>query len=363
LITRQRLPYATLFLIAANIVAAFVLLWVPNLVNFYGFQSSNPSIKTAITSLFLHQNVLHLLGNMLFLAAVGPAVELGAGRWRFLTVYMLGGFAGVVVHWIFSQKIGITPPLIGASGCISACIAYYSLRYYHIKVNIAPSIAVPVYWIILIWVVLQIGGAFINLGSVQAGTAYWAHVGGFAMGIILSLTFGAPREAHKERSKNMIGEMDGRSPGAKLAAANHHLKSHPNDETALREKADALAKLNEPDEEAACILQLMTLNIEGMEEELLLRLDRINRLENIPSLKRTMLADRYKTSLPDLSRLLLLSVIRVMNDNQRPDALFALACLDCDEFPENAGTWLKDLFANYPLHPASDLARARGWNP
>jgi membrane associated rhomboid family serine protease len=359
----QRLPVATLILIAANIGVAFALVWHPELVGDYGFNSAEPSVKTAFTSMFLHLNVLHLLGNMLFLAAVGPAVETGAGTLRFLTVYLLGGIAGVAMFWAFATKTGSPPPLIGASGCISACVAYYALRYHHLRANLAPNISVPVYWMIGIWLLLQVAGAFITVGSAVAGTAYWAHLGGFAMGLLLSLIFSASRHAHREIAYKKIDEMEHRSPGAKLAAADAVLKSDTSDVNALWEKCNALSLLNEPDEECSCLVKLLDVVPEVEQVEVLSRLDSINRLEQLTSLRRTMLAERLKTKNPDISRLLLLSVIRVMSDTQRPDALFALAALDHEEFPENATVWLRDLFANYPMHPAADVARAKGWNP
>jgi hypothetical protein len=97
---------------------------------------------------------------------------------------------------------------------------------------------------------LQIGGAFVSLGSVESGTAYWAHVGGFAMGLVLSIIFGAPQHAHRERAHEAIDQMDSRSPAAKLAAAELVLKTHPHDVKALRDKADALSLQNDSDEEA-----------------------------------------------------------------------------------------------------------------
>lgn len=359
----ERLPFATLCIIAVNIAAAFALVWDSSLATRFAFHPDAPSIRTAISSMFLHQNVLHLLGNMIFLAAVGPAVEEGAGVAKYLIVYLLGGFAGVIVHWAFSQHVVSPPPLLGASACVSACVAFYALRYFHQKVSIAPKFAVRIYWIVIIWVGLQILGAFDSLGSVQPGMAYWAHLGGFAMGLVLSLVFGAPQKAQLEIARQAIGEMDTRSPAAKLAAAELVLKSHPEDEQALMEKADALATLNEPDKEADCLLRLLDVTSETRHKEFLARLYMINRLEKMASRRRMFLADRYKADSPEVSRLLLVTVIRDMTDPERPDALYQLACLDEKAHPEDIHIWLKDLFTNYPLHPASDLARAKGWAP
>jgi len=313
--------------------------------------------------MFMHQNVLHLLGNMVFLAAVGPAVEIAAGSVRFVIVYFLGGFAGVIAHWFFTQGHLHTPPLIGASGCVSACIAYYAYRYYHLKVSIAPNWAVPIISIIALWVALQIAGAFINIGSTQGGAAYWDHLGGFVMGIILSLTFSAPRLAHLDIARHAVVEMGERSPAAKLAAANHLLRTLPDDPQALWQKAEALAQLNDIEEEANCLMRFLEMAPENEHPDALIRLDKIGRLDLFSSRQRTKLADHYRAELPDLSRLLLLSVVRVMSDDERPDALYALACLDRDDYPDSAKSWIKELYARYPMHPASDLARAKGWAP
>jgi membrane associated rhomboid family serine protease len=77
---RRSSPVVTLLLIAGNILAAFALLFNPELAFAFGFRPDHPSLAGAISCLFLHSNVVHLLGNMVFLAAVGVAVELAAGR-------------------------------------------------------------------------------------------------------------------------------------------------------------------------------------------------------------------------------------------------------------------------------------------
>ena len=76
----RRVPVLTLLLIAANMVAAFALFVYPDFAVELGFRPNHPSLVGAITGLFLHANLFHLLGNMVFLAAVGAAVEGGAAR-------------------------------------------------------------------------------------------------------------------------------------------------------------------------------------------------------------------------------------------------------------------------------------------
>ena len=85
----------TLVLVAANLAVAFFAPFSPMMANF-AFDPFKPNLLSALTCLFLHDpsNILHLLGNMVFLAAVGPLVESSLGPTKFLVVYLVGGLAG-----------------------------------------------------------------------------------------------------------------------------------------------------------------------------------------------------------------------------------------------------------------------------
>ena len=83
MIEKSRLPIITLILIIANLFASFAVAFDPELVMDFGFNPRRPSFLTIFSGLFLHQNLLHLLGNMVFLAAVGAAVELATGSLQF----------------------------------------------------------------------------------------------------------------------------------------------------------------------------------------------------------------------------------------------------------------------------------------
>ncbi|HZH98855.1 MAG TPA: rhomboid family intramembrane serine protease [Fimbriimonadaceae bacterium] len=356
-------PIATLLLIAVNILAAFLILWQPHLVDDFGFTPSKPSFQGLLTSLFLHQNVLHLLGNMLFLAAVGPAVESG-GTIRFVCVYFAAGICGVLAHWALASGADRTLPLIGASGAVAGCIAYYSLRYLRVRVFVAPKIGVPILAVTFLWLALQVAGAFVTIGFAAGGTAYWAHLGGFAAGLALSAVLRAPRLARQEIGHQVLERMDSRSPGAKLTAAEMHLKEHPGDMKALWDKADALASLNDHDQEAQVLLEVFERGSEQESRDALVRLAKTGYLGMIPSKKRTLLAERLKTDDPDLSRILLLSVVEGgSGDSERPDALLALAALEFQVSESHGKPWIQMLLTEYPMHPACDLARLRGWAP
>lgn len=352
--TASRAPVITLIVVALNIAAAYGLLVRPELLFSLGYDPSAPKFWMPLTSLFLHQNVLHLLGNMVFLAAVGPRVEEAAGPWRFLLVYVVGGLVGVLAHAIVTPKTGAPMPLIGASGCVAACIAYYNIRYVGLQVTLAPRIGVPILAMTILWIALQVLGAFVALGGEVARTAYWAHLGGFAAGLGFAAVFRAKRDADRQLGHVVMDRLEERSPAAKLAASDLHLAEHPEDVAALLKKAEAHALLGDRDHEGEALIQALDHLPESGQPDLLARLIGIGQVQRLPSLRRTLLAERFRVSHEDLAKGLLLSVLAGSPDDpQRPEALLALATL-------GETNYLQELRERFALHPACDLARARG---
>lgn len=358
--TRSRVPVATILLIAANLAVAFLAVLAPDSVATFAFDSQTPTISAALTSLFLHYNVIHLLGNMVFLAAVGPAVETSAGVIRFLAVYLLGGIAGVLAHHFLAAQGTV---LMGASASVAACAVYYSVRYSRLRVPLGPGFGVSVGVVVAIWALLQMVGAVVTLGQPSGGTAYWAHLGGLVVGLGLSLAFRAPALASLHFSYEVLEKMNERSVGATLAATENHLKKHPKDPKVLRERIEALASIGDEAEETVTLVELLDVAPAAEKPEILDRLAQIGGLESFSSLQLTHLAEQLKAENPDVSKKLLGEVIgRPEDDAQRPDALLALAGLEEDGSAE-ARRWLGELFDRFPLHPACELARVRGWEP
>lgn len=357
--TGSRPPILTLTLVAANIAAAYFILVQPLVAIDYGFDAQKPQFADVFANLIFHQNVLHLLGNMVFLAAVGPAVEEAAGKWRFLAVYLLGGLAGVAAFWFFARQTADPAPLIGASGCVAACIAYYNIRYTRLHVSLAPHIGVSIMVITMLWLALQVAGAFITLGGAAGGQAFWAHLGGFLAGLLMSAIFRAPNEANRHLGHITMDRLHERSPNAKIAATNLHLVDHPEDIDALRKKAEALALMGDKEHEGEVLMVLLECLEESDKPEILARLIGIGQIARMTSLRRTLLAEKFRVTHPDLSRGLLLSVVGGdPADSQRPEALLALAGLT--ESPERE-VWLKEISDRFSMHPAHELARQRGW--
>jgi membrane associated rhomboid family serine protease len=152
-------------------------------------------LGTLITSMFLHANLLHVAGNMLFLWIFGNNVEDKLGELKFLVVYFASGIAGSLL------QIFITPdstiPMLGASGAISGLLATYVLYFPRARILtfVVPFFifTLPAYVFIGYWIALQALNAFLNIGAIGGGVAFFAHVGGFATGLILALLL-RPRE-------------------------------------------------------------------------------------------------------------------------------------------------------------------------
>jgi membrane associated rhomboid family serine protease len=350
----------TLILIAANLGAAFAVLGFPELISSFGFRSDAPSLQSALVSLFLHENVVHLLGNMVFLAAVGAAVEMASGSLRFALVYFISGLVGTLAHYLITRNSPDPQVCIGASGCIAGCIGYYSFRYVGLKAPIFPGKMVSVLSVTILWLVLQVVGAFVRLGD-TAGTAYWAHMGGFAAGVLLSLAFRAPDLGQARIGHQLIDSMNERGPAAVAATARHHLRTHPNDPKALNDLANAYGDLDEQARESEALISLFEVAPEDQQPIILMRILEVGKAGRIPTSRRTMLAERFKDAYPDLCIQLLETVVEEQDDRQRPEALLALAGLERAAHPERAESLLSELKEKYPIHPAMDVARRRGW--
>ena len=152
-------------------------------------------LGTLITSMFLHASLLHVGGNMLFLWIFGNNVEDKLGEIKFLVIYFASGIAGSLLQVYISPAS--TVPMLGASGAISGILAAYVLYFPRARVLtfIVPFffITISAYLVIGYWIALQLFDAFLGLGVTGGGIAYFAHVGGFASGLILALLL-RPRE-------------------------------------------------------------------------------------------------------------------------------------------------------------------------
>ena len=355
-----RLPILTLLLTAANLFAAFAVLLDPLLVNEFGFNAASPTALSAVTSMFIHQNVFHLLGNMLFLAAVGASVELATGWFRFLVVYFGSGLCGVLVHAVAMRHVGSPAPLIGASGALAGCAGYYAVRYARLRVPVGPNLSASILAVALCWFALQVVGALVRLGDAGVAVSYWAHLGGFAAGIVLSFAFRGPDVGQERLDRQVLDRMHDRGPAAEVLAARKHLERHPRDAAALRGLADALETLGDDDERAEVLLRIYDLSKPAERTGVLKEIIAAGGAGKLSSSRRMELAHELAPTHPEMTDALYESVSNAGETDDRAEALFALAERRLTSDPERSKANAKRLVDTFPDHPAATRVRARG---
>lgn len=151
--------------------------------------SSGHAWITLLTAMFMHGSWLHILGNMIFLWAFGPAIEDAMGRARYLVFYLVGGVIAMLAQVAGSPAS--TVPCIGASGAIAAVMGAFIVMFPRDRIRsfvwilVFISIArIPAALLIGVWFIIQL----LDAGSVArvqtGGVAYLAHVGGFLFGVV-----------------------------------------------------------------------------------------------------------------------------------------------------------------------------------
>ncbi len=206
-----RFPIVTVALVAINVIA--YLLEIRHGGSFFGgptnsvavhygaipYELTHPgkhyALVTVFTSMFLHGSFLHIFGNMLFLAIFGPTVEDSMGRPRYVAFYLLGGLVALGAQ--VAVEPSSTGPTLGASGAIAGVLGGYILLYPRARVLslvfiifFVTIVEVPATLLLGFWFLEQLyfglgglAGAG-GIGSSSEGVAYFAHIGGFAFGLL-----------------------------------------------------------------------------------------------------------------------------------------------------------------------------------
>jgi membrane associated rhomboid family serine protease len=146
-----------------------------------------------VTMMFLHGGWLHLILNMWTLWLFGPAVEDRLGHGRYLAFYLVFGIAAAVAHAVLNPTS--TVPALGASGAIAGVLGAYT-RFFPLSrvIVVVPILFIPLFFelhafvFIGFWFLLQLLQAATELltPSVTGGVAWWAHIGGFIVGLALA---------------------------------------------------------------------------------------------------------------------------------------------------------------------------------
>jgi len=157
-------------------------------------------LHTVFTSMFLHADILHLGGNMLFLYIFGDNVEDAFGHGRYLVFYFISGIAAsaafIWTQWYSGDVGALLIPTIGASGAIAGVLGAYLVLYPRARILTLVLIGwiyivpVPAVFFLGFWFVYQMLYGMLTLGvEVVTGIAYWAHIGGFIAGIFFGLVW------------------------------------------------------------------------------------------------------------------------------------------------------------------------------
>jgi membrane associated rhomboid family serine protease len=152
-----------------------------------------PPVATIFTSMFVHGGLLHIAGNMLYLAIFGNNIEDAMGHGRYLVFYLLCGVAAALT--LAFMNPGALIPMIGASGAISGVLGAYILLYPRARVTVIVPLGIIFWpftlsaaWVVGLWFMMQLASAALT-DPAQPGVAWWAHVGGFAAGLVLTPLF------------------------------------------------------------------------------------------------------------------------------------------------------------------------------
>jgi membrane associated rhomboid family serine protease len=214
-IPTRRTPIVTILLIVANVVAFAYRLGVESsegergieeLFFTYGLvpaelladwgagRQLGGEALAVFTSMFLHVNLIHIGGNMLYLWIFGNNIEDRLGRAWFIAFYFLGGVAAA------AAQVAIDPasevPMVGASGAVSAVLGAYLVLFPGAKVLslvflgfFYQLINVPAIIVLGLWFLLQLidGIGSLGLAGAEGGVAFFAHIGGFVAGVAMGL--------------------------------------------------------------------------------------------------------------------------------------------------------------------------------
>ncbi|MCK4633978.1 rhomboid family intramembrane serine protease [Candidatus Bathyarchaeota archaeon] len=167
------------------------------------------NLHTLLTSMFLHVDIFHIGGNMLFLYIFGDNVEDAFGHVRYLLFYLGCGLAADLAHILsLASPFELAIPTLGASGAISGVLGAYIVMYP--KAKILTLVLIRFIWIIPIpaaiflgvWFLLQLLLSSLNIAG---GVAYWAHIGGFIVGVIMVLV---SKRAHSKVKQRRLYTQD-----------------------------------------------------------------------------------------------------------------------------------------------------------
>ncbi len=188
-------PYVVIGLILINGIVLVITNYVLNpsdVFKDFGFVPSFHHFPTLFSSMFLHAGFWHFFGNSWFLWMFGPRVEDAFGKALFVAAYLLCGLGGSALHYLLNSQSSV--PCVGASGAISGIAGAYFILYprsrfdlviYFLRIEVK-TIQTFTRGAVGAWIAEQTLLGLITKALPISSTAFWAHIGGFLVGLLLA---------------------------------------------------------------------------------------------------------------------------------------------------------------------------------
>ena len=194
---RVLFPFVTFGIITLNVLVFLGQFWISgnnpgigkSLVHMYGFVPAEFNPLTIFTSMFMHGGFAHIIGNMWFLYIFGDNVESILGHVKYFMFYLACGIGAALAQFFVEPASQV--PMIGASGAVAGVLGAYMIRFPKARVHVLAVIiifittfVVPAQIVLGLWFLMQLSGGLGSLGvDTTGGVAWFAHIGGFIIGV------------------------------------------------------------------------------------------------------------------------------------------------------------------------------------
>ena len=194
---RVLFPFVTFGIITLNVLIFLGQFWISgndpgigkSLVYMYGFVPAEFNPLTIFTSMFMHGGFAHIIGNMWFLYIFGDNVESILGHVKYFMFYLACGIGAALAQFFVEPASQV--PMIGASGAVAGILGAYMIRFPKARVHVLAVIiifittfVVPAQIVLGLWFLMQLSGGLGSLGvDTTGGVAWFAHIGGFIIGV------------------------------------------------------------------------------------------------------------------------------------------------------------------------------------
>ena len=194
---RVLFPFVTFGIIILNVLVFLGQFWISgnnpgigkSLVYMYGFVPAEFNPLTIFTSMFMHGGFAHIIGNMWFLYIFGDNVESILGHIKYFMFYLACGIGAALAQFFVEPASQV--PMIGASGAVAGVLGAYMIRFPKARVHVLAVIiifittfVVPAQIVLGLWFLMQLSGGLGSLGvDTTGGVAWFAHIGGFIIGV------------------------------------------------------------------------------------------------------------------------------------------------------------------------------------